>query len=775
MEKLTESKMLSYHYIGSLLVKYWYLIIISLGLCFGLAHQELLKELPSYQISGTVIIEEDKSAGAIEGGIQGVTLKVGNTLGNEIQILKSRNIMEEVVGELALEVSYKSIGEYKNTDLYYDTPVRLNFSDNIESLAWKNIDVEILDTSSFVLIFNGQEPRNLLFGDPFILQDISFVMNRTERPLDDQHRNIQISILPRQYVAQQFVNSLGLLRVDGSDLIRFSIDQEVPQKGIDIINKLIEIFFRKSLDEKKKQASNTLMFIEERLKYVTDELFNVEKSMEVYKVNNNITEGTADNAANSLATLSAIDESIIALELRKNDLTDVFHQVTSPDKKYDLLLPNASIKSEAITDLIMSYNAALNKRRTLLDSHNEIHPNMQKMEREIDGLRTAVTNGIKTIIENAEDRIKNLQVQLVPITKRMAEIPKNERELLQIMRQQQIKETLFLYLLEKREETAISMAAQIGNAKILDPPTTKDKQPSAASRYYALALIFGLTLPFILILLIEQFNDKVQSEKEIKAILNTTFLGSICRTSQSSKIVINQKSRSAIAEMFRLLRTNLGFSVADTTNPVIMVTSPQPGDGKSFVCLNLSISLAISGKKVVMLEMDLRRPQLLEYLKEGNPNTGITNYLVGKMPLSKIINKSDQHPNLHYISSGPIPPNPSELLIINKMKILIEQLKKQFDFVIIDTPPIGLVTDALLINKFSTNSIVVLREKKTRRKDIEMVMELCEKKKLNKPGLVLNGVRPSGKRYGGGYYAEQTPSIWNRNKKLRPRLKDATA
>jgi len=773
MEKLTESKMLSYHYIGSLLAKYWYLIIISLGLCFALAYQELLKELPSYQISGTVLIEEDKSAGAIEGGIKGVNIKVGNTLGNEIQMLKSRNIMEEVVRELTLEVSYKSIGEYKDIDLYYDTPVQLNFSDNIESLAWKNIDIEVLDTSSFVLTFDGQEPQNHLFGDPFILQGISFVMNRTERPLDSQNRKIQISILPRQYIAQQFANNLGLMRIENSDLIQFSIAQEVPQKGIDIINKLIEIFFRKSLDEKKKQASNTLMFIEERLKYVTDELFNVEKSMEIYKVNNNIPEGLADNAATYGARIATTNEAILDLEIRKNDLSDALHQVTSSDTKHDLLLPNASIQSQAIIDLIMRYNAALNKRKELLFSHEEIHPNVQKIETEISDLRYAVINGIRTAIHNAESRLKDLQVELVPLKRRMSDIPKNERELLQIMRQQQIKETLFLYLLEKREETAISMAAQIGNAKVIDSPIIKAKQASAASRYYALAFILGLTLPLVLILIIDQFNDKVQSEKEIKAIPNTTFLGSICRTSQSSKIVINRTSRSAIAEMFRLLRTNLGFSVANSTNPVIMVTSPQPGDGKSFVCLNLSISLAISGKKVVMLEMDLRRPQLLEYLKEGNPNTGLTNYLVGKMPLSKIINKSSQYPNLHYISSGPIPPNPSELLIIHKMETMITQLKKQYDFIIIDTPPIGLVTDALLISKFSTNSIVVLREKKTKRKDIEMVMEICEKKKLNKPGLVLNGVRPSGKRYGGGYYAEESSSIWNRNKKLRPKLKDA--
>jgi len=227
------------------------------------------------------LIEEDKSAGAIEGGIQGVTLKVGNTLGNEIQMLKSRNMMEDVVRELYLEVNYVSVEEYKNTDLYGDTPIQLNFTENIESLAWKNIDIEILDTTSYVMTYDDEEPINQLFGDPFELKGITFVMNRTDRFSDSEYQKIRISILPREFAAQQFANQLDLLRIEGSDLIQFSIEQEVPKKGIDIINKLIEIFFRTSLDEKKKQASNTLMFIEERLKYVTDEL-NITNTIKFY-------------------------------------------------------------------------------------------------------------------------------------------------------------------------------------------------------------------------------------------------------------------------------------------------------------------------------------------------------------------------------------------------------------------------------------------------------------------------------------------------------------
>ena len=775
MESVNENKVLTYSYVGSLILKYWYLIVISLAICIGLAYQELLKELPSYQISGTVLIEEDKSAGAIEGGIQGVTLKVGNTLGNEIQMLKSRNMMEDVVRELYLEVNYVSVEEYKNTDLYGDTPIQLNFTENIESLAWKNIDIEILDTTSYVMTYDDEEPINQLFGDPFELKGITFVMNRTDRFSDSEYQKIRISILPREFAAQQFANQLDLLRIEGSDLIQFSIEQEVPKKGIDIINKLIEIFFRTSLDEKKKQASNTLMFIEERLKYVTDELFNVEKSIENYRINNDIKINLPDQAATYGSQITSLDEAILNFQIKKSDLSEALAQVNNEHNKYNQILPSASIQSQAILDLIVGYNSALTKRKDLLYSHEEIHPNVQKIETEIDDLRVAVINGLQTAVQNTETRLKDLQVDLIPLTRRMSEIPKNERELLQIMRQQQIKETLFLYLLEKREETAISMAAQIGNAKVIDSPTTKEKQPSSASRYYALALILGLSIPMCAIFIIEQFNDKIQSEKEIKAIPNTTFLGSICRTSQSNKIVVDKKSRSAIAEMFRLVRTNLGFSVANTEKPVVMVTSPQPGDGKSFVCLNLSISLAISGKKVIMLEMDLRRPQLLEYLKEGNPNAGLTNYLVGKLPLSEIIHKNKQHSNLHYISSGPIPPNPSELLIGHKMTRLIEQLKKKYDYIFIDTPPVGLVTDALIINKFSTNSIVVVREKKSRKKDIEIIKELCQKKKLIKPGIILNGVQPSGRRYGGGYYAEEAPSIWNRNKKMRPKLKDATA
>lgn len=774
MKNKSENITLSYEYIGKLLLKYWYLTVLSIATCFGIAYYELLKELPSYQISGTVLIEEDKSAGSVDGGIQGITLNVGNTLGNEIQMLRSRNMMEEVVQELSLEVLYEHVGKHKRTDLYSDTPIRLNYSENIGALAWQSLDIEILDSINFTMTRTNHSPRSLRFNEAFTIDTLTFIITRTERLVTDENRQMSIRILPRQYVAQQYANSIGLLRIENSDLIQFSIAQEVPKKGIDLINKLVEIFFRNSLDEKKRQASNTLMFIEERLKYVTDELFDVEKSLENYRKHNNINVGIEDNAVNYVNEITTTNQAMVDMEISKHDLRDVLGQLNNEDMKYEMLLPGLGIKSEAIHGVITQYNTAIAKRKELMVSHESIHPNVVKMESELNDLRNAVRNGINTGIASIDNRIKDLQVGLRPIKDRMNNIPTNQRELLQIMRQQQIKETLFLYLLEKREETAISLAAQIGNARVIDSPTVVSRQPSAATRYYALAFMVGISLPLLLVLLFEQFNDKIQSEAAVQNLGKTTFIGSICRTSGSNKIVIDKNSRSAIAEMFRLLRTNLGFSVAGTERPVVMVSSTQAGDGKTFVCMNLGISLAISGKKVVMLEMDLRRPQLLEYLKEGNPNNGLTNFLVGETQLTKIINKSKINPNLHFISSGPIPPNPSELLMMEKMEELIDKLKARYDYVLIDTPPLGLVTDALLINQYATNTIIVVREKKSRKADVELIRKLSEEDKLIKPGIVLNGVKPSGRRYGGGYYEESKPSIFNRNKKMRPKLKDAT-
>jgi len=745
-----------------------------MGACYALAYYELLKEKPNYRVSGTVLFEDDDPPGVESGGIQGITLKVGKTLGNEMQLLKSRNMMADVVRELALEISYQHVGKHKNTDLYTESPVRLNYTDNLESLAWKSMRVEIIDSTSFSLTIDEKEPVTYFYNDPFEINKIPFVMTYTGKPVTDLTRLINISILPRQHIAQQLANSIELSRIEGSDLLIFTIHQEVPQKGIDIINKLIEIFFRNSLNEKKKQASNTLMFIEERLKYVTDELFNVEKSLENYRVNNGINVGLSDNATQYMDRITTTDETILNLEIQKNDLNEVKNQLLKGSNEFGRILVGAGISSPALGTLIQNYNIAVAKRKELMVTHEEIHPNVVKMDAELTDLRSSVINGVSVANSSIDRRLRDLQVELVPLTRRMTEIPKNERELLQIMRQQQIKETLFLFLLERREETAISMAAQIGNAKIIDSPSPAGKIPSNSTRFYALAFVIGLTFPLGMIMVLEQFNDKIQSDQEVKNLSGISYLGSICRTSRSNKMVIKPESRSAIGEMFRVLRTNLGFSVAHTPNPVIMVSSAQPGDGKTFVCLNLGISLAISGKKVVMLEMDLRRPQMLEYIKEGNPSKGLTNFLIGKIPLKETIQKTAINRNLDFISSGPIPPNPSELLLLNRMKTLIDQLKEMYDFVLIDTPPLGLVTDALLINKFSTNSVMVVRQKKTRRKDLQLIQELVADKKLKKPGIVLNGTQPTGKRYGGGYYAEPTPSLWNR-KKGRPKLEDAHA
>lgn len=760
------------------LLKHWYLFVIFLALAFSMAYYQLLKENPMYRISGSVMIEEDDDPQAVEGkSIQGITLKVGATLENEMQIFRSRNLMEEVVRELGLEVSYFGVGKHKKSELYHYSPVRLSSVDSLWNLYWQRLHIQIVDTTYFNLIGFDKDTTQLRFGVPFSFEGNGVVLDYTGAPIDPEFSTYEIVILPPAYMARNFSAGLDLQRLEESNLLQLSMIHEVPDKAIDIINKLVEVFFRNGLEEKKKRASNTLMFIEDRLNYISKELYKVERQVEEYKTKKGLATDLGTSAEQFMTKITTADESLLNLGILKNSLQDALEFVQDPENSHELLTLGADAGSPSLLALIEKYNTTIVEYKQLAAATTELHPGLQRLDNELISIRGNLVKQLNFAKRDVSNRERQLETELVPLNRRMAEIPKNEREILQIMRQQQIKETLFLYLLQKREETAISIAAQIGNARIIDKPDTVAQLPSAAQRFYALAFLFGMGIPFGIVYLKDQFNDKVQSEKEIKELTNAVFLGSLCKSGKSSQMVISHNSRSAVAEMFRLLRTNLEFTNANVKKPVVMVTSSGPGEGKSFISLNLGLSLALSGKKTVMLELDLRRPKLGDYLTGESSIKGITNYLVGKESLDNIIQYGKGHRNLALIACGPIPPNPSELILNEKMDALLEELKKRFDYIIIDTPPVGLVTDALLINKYVTSTLFVVHYKKTKRESLGLIKDLNETKKLTNIGVVLNGTKIARGKYGYGYYENTPTSNWplkmKKTKKKKSQLKEA--
>jgi len=385
-------------------------------------------------------------------------------------------------------------------------------------------------------------------------------------------------------------------------------------------------------------------------------------------------------------------------------------------------------------------------------------------------MQSNIRLAIETMQENLNNQLVTIQDRIQPLEERIDRVPSNERQLLQIMRQQQIKEQLFLFLLQKREETALSVAAQTADARVLDRPTRRGRVSPVPMRIYAIACVLGMGLPIGLISLRVLLDNKIRNRDDLEALTQIPFLGSIAQSKKKETIVVKKGSRSAIAEMFRLLRTNLLFNAAGVASKVMLVTSSVSGEGKTFISINLGSSLALSGKKVILVGLDLRKPKLSQYLTGTKEHRGITNYLVGKdIGLDELIQQVPEYDNLFFLPCGPLPPNPAELLMTEKLQQALRDLKDEFDYVILDTSPVGLVTDALLLEDQVDQSIVVARTDFTTHNLVRMLNEVYQDQKLPRMGIVLNGVtakqgygygKSYGYGYGYGYYSDDKKRKW---------------
>ena len=431
--------------------------------------------------------------------------------------------------------------------------------------------------------------------------------------------------------------------------------------------------------------------------------------------------------------------------------------------------------------LINSYNKVINARGAKLLTAKEAHPEVQVANENLSKMRESLLSGISLARSELDTKEVDVREKAAPVERKVARMPYVNKKLNEIGREKTVKEELVVYMLQKREETAIGLATEVDNTRILDDPVTSVGPVGPnSSQYYILAFLLGLAVPVGFMYAIDRLNNKIRNKDELKALTSIPFLGEVAYAKSEKNKLITPETNTVIAEMFRLIRTNLTFLMIKGKKSVMMVTSNESGDGKTFVTTNLGIALSLLNKKTVLIELDLRKPKMAERLigQEGTSITGMTNYLVGECDVDKIVNPVEGYHFLHLIASGPIPPNPAELITSDKMAELIEKLKEEFDYIMIDTPPIGLVADAFLLEKVSTNSVFVVRANKTKRKDIKAIDDIASEAKLASPAIILNGVKMPKRYgyyygYGSGYgiYGSSNGSRKNGNKKNKKTAK----
>lgn len=732
----------------------WYLFVLFGALGYAGAWLYLRYTPELYRVTSSMLIEtseEDMAILNVVGGMapQGPFLK----LANEIQVLKSTPLMERVVEELNIDIEMMYEGRVLNKELYArESRPFYVAAYNPEPFAYNKVfRLQPIDSNRFNFIAGERSVGEYTFGQVFQnnFGSFLFIRDSINAPFN---REVLLRFRNPEDVAIQYASKVGVWGRKETELINIGINEEIPQKGVDIITALIKAYDSSIIEEKNEVATKTLEFIYDRIDYIVEDLITVEKEAEDYIIEEDIIGGVQGEVGYQVGQLRSNDQQLLQLQMEMDYLNDVDNFLRKKPNQFGLVPYNMAFENVNVTGMIDQYNKMLLEKERIGFSATRLNPTMQMIDSQMVILKTAIFEAIDSSKSDIRQLADSLNQRNERIITEMRELPGKQRGLTEIERQQSVIERLYLYLLEKREETALSQAIAVSNVRIVEPPRSQGVVSPDPIQIYAIGLVAGLFLPLLFVVGIELLDDTVKSPDQIKSRTGIPFLGAIGFAKTKGNVVVESSSRSPIVEMFRLLRTNLQFLSAGDKNQVILITSSMSGEGKSFITINLGISLAMSGKRVLLAGMDLRKPKLEKYLRENGLTTGISNFLAEDVPVESLIQPSGQQKNLDFIASGPIPPNPAELLLNGRLEHLFKVLRRRYDYILIDTPPVGFITDALLINPYIDSTLYLVRYGKTKKAQLQIPDDIYREHKLKNMAIVFNGVKASSSAYHGHGY-----------------------
>lgn len=741
---------------------YWKWFVLSIIVALTVGYLYLRYATPVYRASTTILVKDDKKGGLASefAGLSEIGL-FGNSksnVDNEIEILKSRTLVEKTVKELRLNYVYINHGRVKSAEIYNRAKIIIDFKSNVPDEETKKAVFRIAEKSAtdFELFADNDTSKGIFkFGQNIKLKEGELVVIRNPKvKIKDPEVKFDLEciVYPIRDVISRYVAALSVNPVSKtSSVVNLTFQDVVPSRAEDFLDALIVIYNNEAIEDKNLVSEKTFQFIAKRLELISEELTEVEKDVETFKQSNKLTDIPSE-AGIYLESESAYEKSIIETQIQQNvvkSIIDFFKKSNSSD-----LIPNNLIVGEGdANQLIGQYNKLVLDRNRLSKGATELNPALQSINQQITSLKANVLQSLLRLQDNLSIKRNNLNNQDALISNKKEKVPGLEREFRVIDRQQKVKEALFLYLLEKREETALRLAATENNAKVIDAARVSRTPVSPKKSLILLgALIIGLLIPFVIIYLNDLLNTKIKTRLDLDKRLQIPFLGDIPR-SESHEEMMNNNSRSSSAEAIRIVRTNLEFmlsKVASGKAKTIFVTSTIPGEGKTFVSVNVAGTIALSGKKVLLVGLDVRNPKLAEYLPI-NPK-GVTNYLSGKDDnLNELITPLKNYKNFDVLSSGIIPPNPVELLMDERITKMFDELKSRYDYIIVDTAPVSLVTDTILVANNADAFIYVVRANYLDRRMLRVPEMFYNEKKLPNMSMVLNDTKLTNKGYGYGY------------------------
>lgn len=749
----------------------WIWFAGSVLVCLALAFLYLRYSTPVYKINATLLVKDDQKGADIGGANANVLQDLGlfagkSNVDNEVEILKSRTLMESAVQDMQLNVRYFSEGRIKSKEVFTKMPFRVAFvplyADSIRHDVHDfkfDVNPKGFSASGLGNSWQGKwgDTVNTSIGRMLV-----YLPAGNAKLPEAETYTIQVRSVD-DVVAGYMRNLTAVVTNKQVSTINLTLQEELPRKGEAILNTLIETYMRNNVNDKNRIADSTIKFIDERLGLVGAELTGIEKQIQEFKTNNklaDITEQSKQLISNTGDYVKLLTQS----EVQLNVVQSLNKYLAANGNSRSVIPSSLVVQNPALSGIVDAYNKLQMDRERLLMTNTEESPLVRNLDQQISNLRAEMNNSLASLQKELQVTVQEYRRHAGGLDNAIAQVPAKERIYLEYSRQQNIKQELYLFLLTKREETALTKSSTMSNIRIVDAAKS-DSGPFKPKRplIMASALLLGLMLPAGFLYLWNILNTKLGNKEDITTRTAAPILGEIGRNIENYAIVVNRKSRSHIAEQFRSLRTNIQFLLTHRDQKTILVTSSMSGEGKSFVAMNLASTFALLGKKVVLMELDLRKPKISQHLSLDR-SAGFSTYAIGLSDLEHIVVPSGVQENLYVITSGPIPPNPAELIMEQRSRELFELLKEHFDYIIIDSAPIGLVTDAQLLKEHADATLYLVRQGVTFKDQIRMADEFYRGNKFPKMSLVVNDIDMKkgkgygyyGYGYGYGYYGDES-------------------
>lgn len=754
-------------------LSYWPLFLVSLILCVGAGYLYTKYTVPKYMASTTFLIIGAKgnpySEDLVQSALNG---KKEININNELLMLNARNLMERTVEKNNFNILYLKKGKILDLEIYNDAPFTLTAKGLTKTNRIYKIYIKQIDSLGGNFLYGPKKEEkkySFRWDEPFVIDNQVFVLSAKTKIQNPDGEYIVIWE-PVEVTAAKLSENYTVKPYDTKTYaIQLSVKTENLNKGKDVLNAIFNEFNQSDIEDRNKLSHNTVQFIDDRLASITGELKGVEGNLENYQGSNQLID-IKSQSAQSLGNANEVSKNLKDLAIQQEIVSMILNYFNNPSS--GKLVPSSlGLNDATLSSLITQYNELQlrKERETPLVAPNSTV--MQDLNTQIGNLRSSILESLSNISKNLKLQEKGLQQQNNQYQSALSSVPHNERVMQEIKRKQGITEGLYLYLFQKREEAAISSTtSSVPHYKQLDVAVGYGPVEPDSRNIYVYCALLGLFLAFGFIYLKDLLNDTITSRDDVSKITPLHIIGQVSHIPSKKRQVIAVNDRNVVSEQFRAIRTNLSFLLKEKNDKTILITSGNSGEGKSFISLNLAAVFATPGKKVALLEFDIRNPIISDNLNLDN-SQGLTSYLSGEITdISRIVHMIEGVPNLHLYPSGPVPDNPADLLLADNLAHLFEILKAKYDYIIIDSAPAGLVSDPFIMRDFTDLVLYIVRSQKTTKKQLDFVNEIVQNKSLNNVNLILNDIKDDD-QYGYGYGSNNNYGSSQELKKKKKKLK----